>query len=280
MIVYFDTNVFDHIERLNGVTDWDIFRIRRAVKHDYIRVVISYLNVEESLFIVPSQPERAEARVRLMFELGDKSLVVESAQDVLDSDFRAYADGQPHVGSFHPLTPAMENELWSFAAPILRNDIKKLEQVLDRTSQIKKEHQDFMRQARADMEMLMPAMVEGVYPFDEYWKNNCVWLAEGLAKRRKVLNKVRRRGLPGLIKLKSVALAVGANLSLIYSHHFEGRVPRSGDSRDVLHAIAASRADVFVTNDRNLAAILTRIPVEQFQVMNLKAFLDCLPDWI
>ncbi len=280
MIVYFDTNVFDHLEQLNGVTDWDIFRIRRAVKHGYIRVVISYLNIEESLFIVPSQPERAEARVKLIFELGDKSLVVQSALDVLDNDFRSYADGQPHVGSFHPLTPWMESELWTFAAPILRNDIRKLKHVLDKTSQVKKEHQDFMTHARAEMELLVPSMVEGTYPFDDYWKNNYVWLAEGLAKRRKVLGKVRRRGLPGLLKLKSVASAVGANLSLIYSHHFEGRVPRSGDSRDVLHAIAAGSADVFVTNDRNLATILTRIPVEEFQVMNLKGFLDGLPEWI
>ena len=64
MIVYFDTNVFDHLEQLNGVNEWGLFRIRRAVRHGCIRVVIGYLNIEETLFIVSSQPKRAEARER------------------------------------------------------------------------------------------------------------------------------------------------------------------------------------------------------------------------
>lgn len=70
------------------------------------------------------------------------------------------------------------------------------------------------------------------------------------------------------------------NLSLIYSHHFEGRNPLSGDSRDILHAIAASSADIFVTNDRGLEAVLARIPADGFQVMNLQAFLNRLPAWV
>ena len=130
------------------------------------------------------------------------------------------------------------------------------------------------------MKLLVPSMVEGRYLFESYWNNNSLWLAEGLAKRARALGKVKRRGMPGLLKVKSVALAVGANLSLIYSHHFEGRSPASGDLRDVLHAIAASSADIFITNDRNLASVLGRIPVEGFQVMNLKGLLDSLPQWV
>jgi hypothetical protein len=71
-----------------------------------------------------------------------------------------------------------------------------------------------------------------------------------------VLGKVRQRGPVGLLKLKSGALAVGANHSLIYSHHFEGRNPLPGDSRDILHAIAASSADMFVPMTRGLKLFL------------------------
>ena len=280
MIVYFDTNVFDHLQQLNGVTAWDLFRIGRAVKLECIRVVVSYLNIEETLFIITSQSDRAEARVKLIFELADKQLVVRGHQNTINNDIRSYAYGQPLRSPFEPLSSWMESELWSFAAPIVRSDLRKLKHVIDKTRRIKKEHQDFMTQARKKLKLLVPSMVGERYPFNDYWKNNSVWLVEGLAKRTKVLGKVRQRGLPGLLKLKSVALAVGANLSLMYSHHFEGRTPASGDSRDILHAIAASSADVFVTNDRKLAKILTRIPVEGFQVMNLKDFLDSLPKWI
>jgi hypothetical protein len=87
-----------------------------------------------------------------------------------------------------------------------------------------------------------------------------------------MLRKVRQRGLPGLLELKSVALTVGTNLSLIYSHHFEGGKSMSGDSRDILHAI--------VTNDRRLETILARIPACEFQVMNLRSFLNWLPGWV
>lgn len=118
------------------------------------------------------------------------------------------------------------------------------------------------------------------YPFETYWKNNNGWLTEELAKRAGVLRKVKRRGVDGLLKVKSVALVVGANLSLLYSHHYENRAPLSGDSRDILHAIAASGADVFVTNDKKLQAVLSRIPVDGFQVMSLQSFLNTLSKWV
>lgn len=254
--------------------------MKTAVHHGCIRVVVSYLNIEETLFIVPSQPVRAEARVKLIFELADKSLVVRDHQDALNNDIRSYASGLPLQSPFEPLTPWMESELWSFAAPILGRDLRKLKLVLEKTRRIKKEHQDFMTKAKKNMKLLVPSMVEGRYPFESYWNNNSLWLAEGLAKRARALGRVKRRGISGLLKVKSVALAVGANLSLVYSHHFEERSPASGDSRDVLHAIAASSADIFLTNDRNLATVLGRIPVEGFQVMNLKRFLDSLPQWV
>jgi len=174
----------------------------------------------------------------------------------------------------------LENDLWSLAAPIVKSDVGKLKRVIDKTSRIKKEYQHFMKQARKRTKLLVSSYGRGQYPFNNFWRNNSEWLAEGLAKRRRVLGKVRRRGLPGLLKLKSVALAVGANLSLIYSHHFEGRNPMSGDSRDILHAIAASSADMFVTYDKRLEVVLARIPVHGSQVMNLRSFLNWLPKWV
>ena len=218
--------------------------------------------------------------MKLIFELGDKALVVRSSKDVLDNDFCSYANNQPHQPPFEVLTPQLESELWSFVAPILRRDIRRLRLVVDKTSQIKKEHQAFMKQASKRTKLLVPSGGKKAYPFDVFLRNNSGWLAEGLAKRRRLLSKVRQRGLPGLLELKSIALAVGTNLSLIYSHHFERRHPMSGDSRDILHAVAASSANIFVTNDRRLEAVLARIPVREFQVMNLSSFLNWLPGWV
>jgi hypothetical protein len=118
------------------------------------------------------------------------------------------------------------------------------------------------------------------YSFERYWANNSGWLAEGLADRAGVLREVKQQGVDGLLKVKGAAVAVGANLSFIYSHHIENRAPKPGDSLDILHSIVASTADVFVTNDEPLERILVRIQVDGFKVMNLRAFLESLPSWI
>lgn len=279
MIVYFDTNVFDHLEQLNGVTAWDVFRIKRAVKLGCIRLVLSYLNIEETLFIVSSQPKRAEARVGLILELADKHLVARGHQQTISNDIRAYAEGVPLQSSYESLTSWMESEIWRLVAPVGSN-MRELKSVVAETRRIKEKYQSFMVKGRKMLKPMADSIGPRRYTFESYWKSNNGWLAEGLAKRAGALVKVKRRGVGGLLKVKSVALAVGANLSLLYSHHFENRTPISGDSRDILHAIAASSADIFVTNDRNLATVLGRIPVEGFQVMSLRGFLDSLPRWV
>lgn len=279
MIVYFDTNVFDHLEKLSGVTAWDVFRVKRAVKLGYIRLVLSYLNIEETLFIVSSRPKRAEAQVGLIFELADKHLVARGHQLIINNDIRAYAEGVPLQSPYESLTAWMESEIWRLVAPV-GSDINELKSVVDETCRIKKEYQDFMVKGRKMLKPMADSIGPRRYTFESYWKANNGWLAEGLAKRARVLVKVKRRGVDGLLKVKSVALAVGANLSLLYSHHFENRTPASGDSRDILHVIAASSADIFVTNDKRLETALSRIPVDGFQVMNLQVFLNSLPTWI
>ncbi len=96
-----------------------------------------------------------------------------------------------------------------------------------------------------------------------------------------VLLEAKSRGLDGLLNVKSVGLAVGANLSLMYAHQFENRVPKSGDSRDILHAIIGSNADIFVTDDGELRRVLNRVPVDGFRAaVSLEETLAMLPQWI
>jgi hypothetical protein len=83
-------------------------------------VVLGYLNIEETLFMVSSQPKRAEARIKLIFELGDKALVVRSSKDILDNDVRSHANNQPLQSPFESLTPHLESELWNFVASIVK----------------------------------------------------------------------------------------------------------------------------------------------------------------
>lgn len=279
MIVYFDTNVFDHLEQRNGVTEWDLYRLGRAVKLEYIRIILSFLNIEETLFIVQSQPERANARVKLILELCDRHLLALGQEEMMNNDILAYANGAVPLTPFTSMDPWVEFNIRNIMKPSGSN-LQELDEILEGTRQAKNKFLDSLIRGRADVKPMADSIGAKQYPFENYWVNNSAWLAEGLAERAGVLAKVKQQGVDGLLKVKSVALAVGANLSLIYSHHLENRAPASGDSRDILHAIVASTADVFVTNDRRLESVLARILVTGFRVVSLQGFLKSLPEWI
>lgn len=280
MIAYFDTNVFDHIEqRSNGVTEEDLFRLGRAVKLDYLRVVISFLVIEETLLFIPRDSKAAEARVKLMLELGDKRLFALGQEVIVNNDIRAYAHGTPSSSPFISMEPWTEFNIRNFAKPS-GDYMSELQDLIEEVRCDKMTFKEFLDNGKAGVKPMADTIGVKQYPFEHYWANNSGWMAESLADRAGVLPEIKRRGLDGLLKVKSVAVAVGTNLSLIYSHHIEDRAPKNGDSRDILHSIVASTADVFITNDRPLETVLTRIPAGDFKVMSLRAFLDSLPKWV
>lgn len=279
MIVYFDTNVFDHLEQRHGVTEWDVFRLRRAIRMEAIQLIFSFLNVEEILFIAESKPERAMAQLKLILELADKRLFVCGQHEIVRNDIRAYAQNRPPKPPFTILTPDMESDILN---------------LMDSPSHHRKDFDHIVGEARDAKEMFLKGSLKGQkklrpmaagigvkqYPFPRYLADNAGWVLEILAKRAGVLSGVKRRGIMGLLKVKSVAVAVGAHLSLLYAHHFDGHAPSSGDSRDTQHPILASAGQVFVTNDRKLQAVLSRIQTDAFRVINLRTLLDELPHWI
>ena len=280
MIAYFDTNVFDHLEqRSNGVTEEDWVRLGRAVKLDYLRVVISFLVIEETLLFIPRDPERAESRVKLMLELGDKRLFVLGQEVIMNNDIRAYAHGTSSSSPFISMEPWTEFNIRKFAKPA-GDYMSELQDLIEEVRCDKMTFKEFLDKGKARVKPMADTIGVKQYPFEHYWANNSEWLAESLADRAGVLSEVKQRGLDGFLKVKSVAVAVGTNLSLIYSHHIENRAPKLGDSRDIIHSIVASTADLFITNDGPLETILTRIPAGDFKVMSLRAFLDSLPKWV
>lgn len=280
MLAYFDTNVFDHLQqRSNGVTEEDLFRLGRAVKLNHLRVVISFLAIEETLLLIPHNPKRADARMKLILELGDKRLFALGQEIIVNNDIQAYAHGTPSLSAFTLMNPQTELNIRNLAKPA-GNYLTELQDLIEEVRRDKIAFLDFLDEGKAKVKPIADQIGVKRYRFELYWANNSGWLAEGLADRAGVLSKVKQRGMDGLLKVKSVAMAVGANLSLIYSHHLENRAPKPGDSRDILHAIVASTADVFVTDDESLEKTLARIPVAGFKVMSPRTFLKTMPTWI
>lgn len=279
MLAYFDTNIFDRLEQRRGVTDWDVYRLGRAVRHEQLAVILSFLNIEETLFVVESYPEKARSRVNLILEIGSRKLFARGQDEIMYDDVQSYALCTPPVSPFCAFEPFMELAIRNLMQPTAEA-LAELREIICETRTAKARFQSCLEACRSELLPHAKAIGGKNYRFDAYWSNNSAWLLESIAETAGVLSEAKSRGLDGLLKVKSVGLAVGANLSLMYAHQFENRVPKSGDSRDVLHAIIGSNADVFVTDDGELRRVLNRVPVDGFRAVGLEETLAMLPQWI
>lgn len=276
MIAYFDTNIFDRLEQRRGVMDWDVCRLQRAVKHEQLAVILSFLNLEETLFVVESHPEKARARVNLILEIGSHKLFVRGQDEIMNDDLRSYALYTSPVSPFCIFEPFMELAVRNLVQPT-EQALAELREIIGETRTAKETFQSCLEACRSELLPHAKAIGGKNYKFDAYWSNNITWLLESIAKTAGVLSEAKNRGFDGLLKVRSVGLAVGANLSLMYAHQFENRVPKSGDSRDILHAIIGSSADVFVTDDGELRRVLNRVPMDGFRAVSLEEILAMLP---
>lgn len=268
--VYFDTNVFDHIHKGIGVTGDERLILRSAVDAGKISILISYLNIEEALSALKSCPDTGIAGIRLILDLADWQRPVKKANILLSDDMRYYARDEVLSEPFITLSPEMESNLRELLNPNQQDIKTKMLQVIKEIQQQKEGFKSGMSAIRnkwlTDVKKL-----KGKRPsFKEFWERYAEDLTECFAERAGVLDACKKRGINGLLRVRSVRLCVGVNLSLIYAQHFEGRTPDMGDSRDMQHAILASAADSFVTQDRKFAGLLTRIPIEKFEIMNLR----------
>jgi hypothetical protein len=82
-----------------------------------------------------------------------------------------------------------------------------------------------------------------------------------------------RRGLGGLRQVRTVAMLGDSSASWVYGQTFEERTPNVGDSGDLIHAVLATSADIFVTCDKRFRTILDRVPLPGPRVVDLSEFV-------
>jgi len=276
-VVYFDTNVFDHIHKGIGVTEADWLALRSAVKNGRISILLSVLNLEEALCALEQSPTQAIAELRLTLELVEKGRLVKPPSMLLCDDIRCYAQGDALLGPFITLDPAIQSNIRALVNPD-QKDIDDLRLIIKETQNQKKDFVVGMRQANAKVLPVAKEFLrnhQGRPPdWQDYWERLAVRFAEGFAEGQGLLDACRNRGIKGLLGVRSVRMAVGASVSLAYAETFEKRTPKMGDSRDMQHAVLATAADAFVTHDHGLARLLDRIPMDSFQVLDLRALLQ------
>ena len=105
--------------------------------------------------------------------------------------------------------------------------------------------------------------------------------AEGLAKAIGLDEACRRRGLDGLVNVRTVRFYVNALVAYAFDitigKELQPRAPKWGDDYDFWHIILASTADAFVTYDDRLFKLLMRLPIDGFRVFpSIPALLDAI----
>ncbi len=277
---YFDRNVFqDLYEQRRGISAADVVRLRSAIRHSEVDVTISITVLEETLAMWGTNPRRALAEVRATLDVvgqlrsAKRARVVKEAGDLLNDDIRAYAAGKPSPEPYvtHDLSRLLHVPMSNYGY---------LDEFIRDQQRQKESFHKFMDELRSSLiSTSEPGKTSGIElapdarrGFIEYFDEHAGEFARHLADRAGVLRLVEAR-MSGLLDLRSARMAVGANLSLAYSELFGNRGSDIGDSRDIHHAICATAADAFVTNDGPLAVRLQRIPALPVQVFDLPTLL-------
>jgi hypothetical protein len=275
MIAYLDTNVFDHLYKKIGCTGADIANLRKAIYGRQLSVPLSIHTLEEILLVDKTRPHWLVAQVKLTLSIASFRRLVKPCDQLLADDIRAYAArgeaDRPYLGS------DIQNVISAGISELVETDGEELdEEMMEALTETRQRKERFVLGMKRTQEQIRPAadQLEVRPTFEDYFQGIAPGLAEGFAQRQGMLDACRQRGIDGLLKLKSVRMAVASALSFTFGQTFEGWSPQRGDLADLHHAAsAAAVADTFVTDDQRLLQTLSRVPFEGFEVIDLPGFL-------
>jgi hypothetical protein len=264
--VYLDTNVYDHIAK--GLIPAE--PLIDARRRGEVTGHLSAPNVEELLGDWERDSEAAVKRLQLADHLVGFENFLKQPADLLRDAIYAYATATPPPP---PLLPRKERR--RVASGLRRiterrpGTARAVAATLAKVRRDKEEFRATMRRARdqALAELGDPNQFRNI-EFGEFWERAKAGWAEAVADGCGLAAQCRARGLEGLLEVRTVRLAVGAALSLVYAQTVERGRPDIGDGHDLQHAIAASTADVFVSRDKPFTRLLKRIPMDGFRVVD------------
>jgi len=274
--VYFDTSTYDHLYKYkrHGISESDFTTLVSAAKTRKISVLPSITNVEETLGMLASRPDFAIAELRFILDLADRKKLLKPPHLLLSDDIKSYARSGLASEPFLQ-DPVIESCLHMLQTPT-QKDKNEVSRVMEATQKSKETFKADMEEIRQKIQPEAKKLEGQCSDFDDCWERLADKVAEDFAERVGVLDACRKRGIEGLLELRSMRLAVGVNLSLMYAMIFEKRTSHLGDSRDIHHAILASAADEFVTQDTGLRRLLSRIRIENFRVKSLNDFFKLI----
>lgn len=196
--------------------------------------------------------------------------MIKPHEELLRDDILAYAKGIPPP---EPFTTEFTNLVQDLnpQGPDLTGRLAVVEQIQRAKIEV---HAELWGATRNDSAYFKLRPKSARPKFEEYYSDYSEQVAADLAQAVGVLAECKAKGLDGLLEVRSVQLCVGAQLSLSFAQTREGQSVSQGDWHDMQHAVLASAADAFVTEDHKLAKNLNRIGIADFKVINLGTLLQ------
>lgn len=245
----------------------------QAISKGKILFPLSFSMLDESIPIIKSSSSaKINACRQIINELFVKEYLINVHNNLLIGDVIAYANNLPLQDRKIKVDSSKLNNLLN---PNSENKNEALA-IVEEVGALKKRFQDtlrdkwtlFVNEARSNS----LHKLDGKFNFDKMWDMYAIQYAHSLAERYGVLEQCKIKGMDGLLGLPSVRVYVGYKLSLEFSS-ICGRNISKNDSYDHRHAVQATAAHIFVTNDDHMTEILKRIPLLPYDVVNLENFL-------
>ena len=291
LLVYFDTNVFD--------PDYGLREAQESLVLDALRSQRFRLIFDLDCFLEPllafrratsDATLRAARQLERMLKWCDLRRTVIPAEWLLVQAVLSYSGRCARAEQFlnrEQLDQQVERELKDWDS--VRSPRSTFWQSIARDAQREREHyHDSFTQLLQELGPGDGFSQGGTIPaFNKFWDEHKDRVArtfvEGVSQDVNQSDLSRLCGDRGveLLDIRCVRLAVGATISLMYSHFYnEGlQIPRvrQSDAADVRHIIAASTAEIFVSNDSRLCNRLSGVPMtDGFRVLQLDNFLTDL----
>jgi hypothetical protein len=285
---YCDTMMYDRIAK-GETSREEVEAVVRAQTRGQLTVYPSVMDVEELLGQWKTRRPEALLRLRKMRDTVGFSRMLKQPSDLLKEAILAYADGREAP----PVTFSSEDQarLSRGLHGILDGDDDAEELVPRILADVRAIKGDFPRwwcnaRDRVHKEFNWWAIPVGErrrLNFAAFFASGAAGWAEDFAASlgADVADACRARGVDGLLALRPVRLCIGASMALVFDTTFGDGVqlsePKPGDAYDFWHAIAASAADIFVTDDRPFTRRLKQVPMDGFRVVgSLRELLDLL----
>jgi hypothetical protein len=275
VLVYLDTNAFDHIYQKIGCTGADIANLRKAIYGRQLSLRLSVHTLEEILLGRKVSPQALAAQTKLTLSLASSRTLVKSCAQLLFDDIRAYAARGDADRPF--LRGDWQNAVADGIAALIESDGEELEDdfiaVLNYARQDKQHFCAALQQARQAAETVS-GVSKGSTSFEQYFDAAAVPALNVLTEQAGVADLCRQRGLDGLLKIKSVRMSLCAVLTPGYE---QGAIGATPDTTTLHHPVsAAAVAEAFVSDIAASRQFLGRLPIDALDVSTLPEFLKRL----